>query len=62
MRNEVNDLLVALYEQLNVIYNPNEETMPKRCVFVKAFQDRLITYDVYKKAKEYFKADGSWDH
>ena len=62
MRNEVNDPLVTLYEELNVIYNPNEEPMSKRCVFVKAFKDRLITYAEFKRIREHFKADDSWDH
>ena len=62
MRNEVNDPWVILYEALNVIYNPNKVSMSKRCVFVKAFKDRLITYAEFKRIREHFKADGSWDH
>lgn len=62
MRNEVNDPFVTLYEVLNAIYNPNEETMTKRCVFLKAFKDRLITYAEFKRIREHFKAYGSWDN
>ena len=60
MRNEVNDPFVALYEELNAIYNPNKETMSKRCVFLKAFKDRLITYAEFKRIREHFKAYDSW--
>ena len=62
MRTEAHDPLVTLYEELNAIYNPNEETMTKRCVFVKAFKDRLITYAEFKRIREHFKADDSWDN
>ena len=59
MRNE-NDPWATLYEALNVIYNPSEETMSKKCIFGKALDDGLITYVAYKKIRQHFIAFGSW--
>jgi len=59
MRNN-NDPWFTLYEALNVIYNQNQETMSKECVFGKALGDGLITYVAYKRIRDHFMADGSW--
>ena len=59
MRNE-NDSWMILYEALNKIYNPNQETIQKEYIFTKALVGGLITYAAYKKIRDHFMADGSW--
>lgn len=61
MRNN-NDPWVTLYEALNVIYNPSQEAMSKKYVFGKAVDEGLITYIAYKKIRDHFVEDGSWDY
>lgn len=61
MRNN-NDPWITLYEALDVIYNPSQENMSKKYVFGKALDEGLITYIAYKKIRDHFVEDGSWDY
>lgn len=61
MRNN-NDPWFTLYEALNVIYNPSQEAMSKKYVFGKALDEGLITYIAYKRIRDHFVEDGSWDY
>ena len=61
MRNN-NDPWVTLYEALDVIYNPSQEAMSKKYVFGKALDEGLITYIAYKRIRDHFVEDGSWDY
>ena len=61
MRNN-NDPWVILYEAMDTIYNPSQEAMSKKYVFGKALDEGLITYIAYKRIRDHFVEDGSWDY
>ena len=61
MRNN-DDPWVTLYEALDAIYNPSQEAMSKKYVFGKALDEGLITYIAYKRIRDHFVEEGSWDY